>query len=226
MNLIITKTELFNAAQCDFWTNEKNEVFMTTEQLGAALEYSQPKAAISKLLERNEYLTGQEFSGVTKLTTPTGGTQETRIFTEDGIYEVTMLSKTDKAKEFRQWVRQILKELRRPKVLSEREQLIASMKLSLETAQEITIIKNDLDVVKHQVSEELTLNHGQQQTLHHEIKKRVEAIKNDFEMTKRELYSQIHSHLRRAFAAPKYVFVKRKDYEDALSWVKSWRPLI
>ncbi|MCB5235477.1 Rha family transcriptional regulator [Niallia circulans] len=117
-------------------------------------------------------------------------------------------------------------ELKKPKALSEREQLIASMKLSLETAEEISHIKSDLDIVKHQVSEELTLNHGQQQTLHHEIKKRVESIKNDYELTKRELYSQIHSHLRRAFAAPKYVFVKRKDFDEALSWVKSWRPLI
>ena len=112
------------------------------------------------------------------------------------------------------------------KVLSEREQLIASMKLSLETAEEINHIKNDLDLVKHQVSEELTLNHGQQQSLHHEIKKRVESIKNDYEMTSREIYSQIHSHLRRAFAAPKYVFVKRKDFEEAISWVKTWRPLV
>lgn len=121
---------------------------------------------------------------------------------------------------------QLEEQLKKPKVLSEREQLIASMKLSLETAEEINLIKNDLDVVKQQVNEELTLNHGQQQTLHHEIKKRVESIKNDYELTTREIYSQIHSHLRRAFAAPKYIFVKRKDYQDAVSWVKTWRPLI
>lgn len=116
--------------------------------------------------------------------------------------------------------------LKAPRVLSEREQLIASMKLSLETSEELTTVKNDLELVKHQVSEELTLNHGQQQTLHHDIKKRVESIKGDYELTNREIYSQIHSHLRRAFAAPRYMFVKRKDFDEAISWVKSWRPLI
>lgn len=116
--------------------------------------------------------------------------------------------------------------LRQPRVLSDKEQLIASMKLSLETAEELNVMKNDIQMIKHQVSEELTLNHGQQQTLHHEIKKRVESIKDDYELTAREIYSQIHSHLRRAFAAPKYVFVKRKDFEEAIAWVKSWRPLI
>ena len=116
--------------------------------------------------------------------------------------------------------------LKAPRVLTDREQLIASMKLSLETSEELTTVKNDLELVKHQVSEELTLNHGQQQTLNHEIKKRVESIADDYDLSNRKLYAQIHSHLRRAFAAPRYMFVKRKDYDEAISWVKSWRPLI
>lgn len=116
--------------------------------------------------------------------------------------------------------------LKAPRVLSDREQLIASMKLSLETSEELSVVKNDLELVKHQVSEELTLNHGQQQTLNHEIKKRVESIADDYDLSNRKLYAQIHSHLRRAFAAPRYMFVKRKDYDEAISWVKSWRPLI
>jgi len=113
MNLQLATQQQFNSVMCDFYQNENGDVFMTTEQLGAALEYSQPKSAISKLIERNEYLTDVEFSGVTKLTTPTGGTQETRIFSEDGIYEVTMLSKQQKAKEFRAFVRKTLKALRK-----------------------------------------------------------------------------------------------------------------
>lgn len=39
------------------------------------------------------------------------GNRETRVFTEDGIYEVAFLAETIKAKEFRFWVRQILKGL-------------------------------------------------------------------------------------------------------------------
>lgn len=42
-----------------------------------------------------------------------GSTQETRIFTEDGIYEVTMLSKQPKARAFRAFVRKTLKALRK-----------------------------------------------------------------------------------------------------------------
>ncbi|MFS0783594.1 ORF6N domain-containing protein [Bacillus sp. 1P06AnD] len=112
------------------------------------------------------------------------------------------------------------------KILSEKEQLMASMKLSLENSEELNSLKTDVMEIKRQVSEEIVLNHGQQQSLQHAIKKRVESIKEDYDLSKNQLYSQIHSHLRRAFAAPKYIFVKRKDFDEAMDWVRSWRPLI
>lgn len=150
--------------------------------------------------------------------------------TEDAFTLIAMSYVTPEAMKFKvkfiQAFKKVKEELTKPKVLSEKEQLIASMKLSLETAEEIEVIKNDVELIKHRVEEELTLNHGQQQTLHHEIKKRVENINDDYELSKREIYSQIHSHLRRAFSAPKYIFVKRKDYEGVMAWVRAWRPLI
>lgn len=117
--------------------------------------------------------------------------------------------------------------LKRPKVLNDKEQLIASMKLSIETAEELTEIKTDVAQLKEKVNNKITLDHGEQQTLHHEIKKRIESIALDYEeLGKPKLYSQIHSHLRRAFSAPSYRVVKQKDYTDAKAWVRAWRPLI
>lgn len=117
-------------------------------------------------------------------------------------------------------------ELKGPRILSDREQLIASMKLSLETAGEIAVMKEDVQEIKLKLENQLTLDNGQQVTLHHAIKQRIESIKQDYEVTDQKLYAQIHSHLRRAFAAPKYIFVKRKDFQEAINWVKAWRPLL
>jgi Rha family phage regulatory protein len=119
-------------------------------------------------------------------------------------------------------------ELKKPRVLTEKEQLLASMKLSIETSEELSVIKNDVALLQHQVNHKITLDHGEQQTLNHEIKKRVESIDPDYEefLTKQKLYSQIHSHLRRAFSSPSYRVVKQKDFSDAVAWVKSWRPLL
>lgn len=113
-NLQLIKSSKFDDVECDIYSNEK-EMFMTTEQLGNCLGYAYGKQAISKILDRNSYLKEKEFSGVVKLGTPSGE-QETRVFTEDGIYEVTMLAKTEKAKEFRAFIRKLLKSLRKGEV--------------------------------------------------------------------------------------------------------------
>ncbi|MDD3157040.1 Bro-N domain-containing protein [Anaeromusa sp.] len=112
-DLVLAKSEVFRGVTCDFWRNEDTDsYFMTSDQLGSALGYANPRQAISKVVDRNAYLRTEEFSGVVKMGTPSGE-QETRVFTEDGIYEVTMLAKTQIAREFRARVRKILKELRK-----------------------------------------------------------------------------------------------------------------
>ena len=112
-NLALIKSANFDEVQCDFYQDDQEQICMTAEQLGMALDYSTPRESINKLVSRNSYLRNPEFSAEVKMTSPQGTLQNTRVFTEDGIYEVTMLSKTEKAKEFRLWVRQILKSLRK-----------------------------------------------------------------------------------------------------------------
>jgi len=110
-DLVLFKSEVFQGIECDFWSNENKDVFMTSEQLGMVLGYSFPREGINKIVLRNEYLKKDEFSAEVKMGSPSG-TQTTRVFNEDGIYEVAFLAKTEKAKEFRSWVRRILKGLR------------------------------------------------------------------------------------------------------------------
>ena len=123
-DLILFKSEVFQGIECDFWSNKGKDVFMTSEQLGMVLGFSNPAKGISNLVNRenNEYLKSEEFSATLKMRTPSG-IQETRIFNEDGIYEVAFLAKTEKAKEFRSWVRQILKSLRKGELELLRKQI-------------------------------------------------------------------------------------------------------
>lgn len=109
--LTLVKAEHFGEIEADIYSNGK-EMFMTINQLTACLEYADKKS-IENIIDRNRYLKNKEFSFLQKVPLKLGGTQETRVFTEDGIYEVTMLSKQPKAREFRAWIRGILKALRR-----------------------------------------------------------------------------------------------------------------
>jgi Rha family phage regulatory protein len=115
-----------------------------------------------------------------------------------------------------------------PRILSDREKLIASMKLSLETAEEVNAIKDKVAQLEQKVESQITIDLYQQQALQHQINKRVKAIFHEYEsqMTEKKMFAQIHSHLRRAFAVPSYKVVRKKHFEEAMQWVKSWRPLV
>lgn len=111
--LTLVKAEHFGEIEADIYSNGK-EMFMTINQLAACLGYSS-KSGVENIVIRNEYLKEEEFSTTHKLWVD-GKEREARVFTEDGIYEVTMLSKQPKAREFRAWIRGILKALRRGEV--------------------------------------------------------------------------------------------------------------
>lgn len=117
-NLQLIKSSKFGEVECNIYSNEK-EMFMTSTQLGECLGYNDPRKSISNLVNRFEYLKEKDFSSVTNLMTVEGAREvnrETRVFTEDGIYEVTMLAKTEKAKEFRAFIRKLLKSLRKGEI--------------------------------------------------------------------------------------------------------------
>ena len=110
-NLTLVKAEHFGEIEADIYSNGE-EMFMTINQLAACLEYADKKM-VENIIAHNPYLKNAEFSFMQRVPLTAGGTQQTRTFTEDGIYEVTMLSKQPKAREFRAWIRSILKALRK-----------------------------------------------------------------------------------------------------------------
>lgn len=107
--LVLAQKELFQGISCDLWMDNKGNPYMTIQQLANALEYKS-KDGIEKILKRNPYLRNKEFSGTYKLSVPgsKGGTQETIVFTRDGIMEIGFLSPKPKARDFRAWARKVL----------------------------------------------------------------------------------------------------------------------
>jgi prophage antirepressor-like protein len=111
--LSLIKSENFGEVKADFYKRgEQDNILMTVEQLAECLGYANERKGIDNLLSRNGYLKSNEFSVTLKIRGTDGKYYNTRLFTEDGIYEVTFLAKTEKAKQFRTWVRGILKSLR------------------------------------------------------------------------------------------------------------------
>ena len=114
MQLELVKKEMFGEVDLDIYSNKggSEEIYMTIDQLAQALEYGN-KSSVDSIISRNKYLREGEYSVTCKLQATDGKTYNTRVFTEDGIYEVTMLSKQPKAREFRKFIREMLKGLRK-----------------------------------------------------------------------------------------------------------------
>lgn len=113
MNLQLIKQDKFNSILVDVYRNDDDDVFMTSKQLGEALEYAHPQRSIDKFFDNNDYLLSASFSVRTKMISTDGKSYNTRLLTEDGIYEITMLSKQPKAMEFRRFIRSLMKGLRK-----------------------------------------------------------------------------------------------------------------
>jgi len=109
--LQVVKSASFGDIQCDIYQG-KDEFYMTREQIGAALEYENPRKAIKDIHARHrERLDRAGYSGGRKLTTPSGGTQSTTVYTRKGIMEICRHSSQPKADAFMDWAWDVLDDL-------------------------------------------------------------------------------------------------------------------
>ncbi|WP_187296215.1 ORF6C domain-containing protein [Tepidibacter mesophilus] len=232
-NLQIIKSENFGSVTCDFLRNGNGDILMTSEQLGRALGYLQPRKSINNIVLRNEYLKKEEFSGVINLMSP-GGIQETRVFTEDGIYEITFLAKTDKAMAFRTWVRNILKSLRKgdAELINKEKNLNAlrmmnnQLGLLIESQEELVVKINDVD---NKVETQITLTNTQAKDIQFAVNGRVIYLlkgkeSEDYKLYKNKYFQALYRDIKKRLAVPSYRDILKKDYELALGFVKNWIP--
>ena len=103
IKLELIKSGEFLGAICDFHRDENNNIYMTREQIGEALQYSDPIRNISKLHDRNKDRL-DNFSVVVKLTTTDQKQYDTTLYIEKGIYDICRFSRQPLANDFYDWV--------------------------------------------------------------------------------------------------------------------------
>ena len=108
---LVTK-ENFGEMEVSFYKNENNDIFMTRNQIGMALEYGDPIRAMSKIHDRNKSRL-DEFSVVVGLTTTDGKAYNTTLYNEKGIYEIMRKSNQPKADEFYDFVYEVIEKVRK-----------------------------------------------------------------------------------------------------------------
>jgi len=114
-DLKLFKSEKFHNLTLDMYKDGDN-IWVTREQIGAALEYANPTVSISNLHLRNPELLDY-FSGVIKLITPSGGNQETFVYSAPGIYEICRCSRQKNADIFQLFIYCHLEKIRKEELL-------------------------------------------------------------------------------------------------------------
>lgn len=93
------------------YLEKDGEILITAEEVGKHLGYGDPGRAINKLYDRNQNEL-KLYSSVVKLTTEEQSQRLTRVFSEEGVYILSMLARTNEAKRFRARVALLLRRIR------------------------------------------------------------------------------------------------------------------
>lgn len=92
-----------------------NIPWLRVQQIAVALGYSRPDV-LQQLYASNADEFTEEMTQLAELDTA-GGRQQVRIFSPRGCYMIGMLSRTEKAKEFRKWVLDVLEGRAMPRMI-------------------------------------------------------------------------------------------------------------
>lgn len=116
-NLKLITTETFGDLPCNFYRNMNDDILLTREQIGTALEYKNPSKAIQKIhLKHKDRL--NELSMLIKGNIQIGGNltkseeQECIYYTQRGVMEICRWSRQPKANQFMDWVWDIIEKYR------------------------------------------------------------------------------------------------------------------
>jgi len=111
--LKLIKSASFGEVQCDFYGDGK-DFYMTRSQVGAGLEYNEPRKVIADIHARHkERLDNPIFSVVRKLRTTDGKSYETYCYTRKGVMEICRWSEQPRANAFMDWAWEVIDSLMR-----------------------------------------------------------------------------------------------------------------
>lgn len=113
--------------------------------------------------------------------------------------------------------------LNNPVVLTEKEQLKAAMRLSLETSEEIEVIKGEVVELRNMVENQITLNSGEQRRLQLAVSERVYKLEKN-KALQSQLFRDIYRAIKSKYGVKSYRDVKQRNLQEAIKMVDTFIP--
>ena len=120
LTLIITET--FNNLPCNFYRNMNDDILLTREQIGQALEYTDPIDAIYRIHNRH-----QDRLDNLSVCLSDGLGHDVYYYSERGIMEICRWSNKPKANEFMDWTWAIIEKYRHNKLTPDLSQITSTL---------------------------------------------------------------------------------------------------
>lgn len=145
-NLKLITTETFNNLPCNFYRNMNDDILLTREQIGQALEYSNPIDAIYRIHKRH-----QDRLDKMSICISDGSGHDIYYYNEKGVMEICRWSNSKQANLFMDWVWDIIEKYRHNELTPD------SLKISTLTSitntltaltQTITSMQQEIDAIK------------------------------------------------------------------------------
>lgn len=145
-NLKLITTETFGDLSCNFYRNMNDDILLTREQIGQALEYSDLMNAIYKIHKRH-----QDRLDNLSICLSDGLGHEIYYYNERGIMEICRWSNSKKANLFMDWVWDIIEKYRHNELQSQPnlQSLIDTLSILTQT---ITTMQQDISTLKESQS--------------------------------------------------------------------------
>ena len=166
-NLKLITTETFGDLSCNFYRNMNDDIFLTREQIGQALEYSDPSKAIRKIHLKHKDRLDELCIRIKDKTidnTQNGASRKSEdnlisekvYYTERGIMEICRWSRQPKANIFMDWVWDIIEKYRHNELQPNLEQLTETLSSITQTLANITnnmvSMQQDINTLKESQS--------------------------------------------------------------------------
>ncbi|MBB6600950.1 Rha family transcriptional regulator [Bacillus pumilus] len=226
---------------------EKQLVFVkeneaVTDSVAIAEMFGKNHDDVLKDVRRQMEYAGIEFSlgnfSESNYTNSRGRTYPKYDLTEEAFALVVFSYNTKEAvqikirfiQEFKR-MKEYIQSKEQPKAMSDKESLLASMKLTIQLNEDVDGMKEDIKQLRYDIDKKITLDYSQQQAMRNAVNKRVHKLWNEdmvdksiYENTRR-IYSALWKNLKDAYRVNAYPNILQKDFEEAMSFVEGWRPI-
>ena len=189
MKLKLITTEIFGNVPCDFYRNMNNEMLLTRNQIGQALEYKNPQKAIDNIHSKHKDRL-DNLSVTTKLRATDGKEYFTTLYTQRGIMEICRWSRQSKANQFMDWVWDII-EAYRNNTLQQQIDIQPLVNAITNLTQSMALMQQDIKELKESSDTHTKVPSA----FYMRMKDKYKLPQEYYNCTRAKLYSEIYKEL-------------------------------